>query len=519
MKRVLVLIISILVLTSLAGCAKSANAPQESSTTQDKSLVIATAADLGTIDPAVAMDNSAWKISYPAYERLVNFKGSSTEVEPGLAKSWSISPDGLTWTFILQENHKFADGTSLDAAAVKYSFDRLMTIKKGPSDAFPSLESVTAVDPQTVVFKLKTVFPAFLSTLATNGGGIVNPAVMKEEKDGDLGQNWLANHTAGSGPYVLSEWIPEQSLKLTANPNYSGEKPNLATINVKIIKDPSSQRMALEKGDVDIAENIPVDQIKELKSNQDLVIFNTPSLMVDYVYLNTQKPGLNNPKVRQAISYAVDYQGIISSVWQGNATQMRGPVPQGLWGYQSDLFQYTKNVEKAKSLLQEAGVKDLTLNFMYSDNKAWWEQEAQIIQNNLAEIGIKVNLQKIAYAAQREKIDAGDFDLTLGVWSPDYADPYMFMNYWFDSDNFGLAGNRAFYKNDQVDQLVRKAASVNDQAQRTDLYKQAQELIVQDAPYVFLVQKNYQLPMRKSVQGFVFNPMLQDMYNFEMMNK
>lgn len=241
--------------------------------------------------------------------------------------------------------------------------------------------------------------------------------------------------------------------------------------------------------------------------------------MVDYVYLNTQKPGLNNPKVRQAISYAVDYQGIISSVWQGNATQMRGPVPQGLWGYQSDLFQYTKNVEKAKSLLQEAGVKDLTLNFMYSDNKAWWEQEAQIIQNNLAEIGIKVNLQKIAYAAQREKIDAGDFDLTLGVWSPDYADPYMFMNYWFDSNNFGLAGNRAFYKNDKVDQLVRQAASVNDQAQRTDLYKQAQELIVQDAPYVFLVQKNYQLPMRKSVQGFVFNPMLQDMYNFEMMNK
>ncbi|TGE39142.1 ABC transporter substrate-binding protein [Desulfosporosinus fructosivorans] len=518
MKKVWVLIVSILMLVSLVGCAKSANVPQESST-QDKSLVVATAADLGTIDPAVAMDNSAWKISYPAYERLVNFKGSSTEVEPGLAKSWTISTDGLTWTFIIGDNLKFADGAPLDATAIKYSFDRLMKIKKGPSEAFPSLERVTVVDPQTVVFKLKTVFPAFLSTLATNGGGIVNPTVMKQEKDGDMGQNWLANHTAGSGPYVLSEWIPEQSLKLTANPNNSGDKPKLNTISIKIIKDPSSQRMALEKGDVDIAENIPVDQLKELKKNPDLVVFDTPSLMVDYMYLNTQKPALNNPKVRQAISYAVDYQGIISSVWQGNATQMRGPIPQGLWGNQPDLFQYTKNVEKAKSLLQEAGVKDLTLNFMYSDNKAWWEQEAQIIQNNLTEIGIKVNLQKIAYAAQREKIDKGDFDLTLGVWSPDYADPYMFMNYWFDSENSGLAGNRAFYKNDKVDQLVRQAASVNDQAQRTDLYKQAQELIMQDAPYVFLVQKNYQLPMRKSVQGFVFNPMLQDMYNFQNMNK
>lgn len=518
MKKVWVLIFSILMLAGLAGCAKSANVPQ-ASLAQDKSLVVATSADLGTIDPAVAMDNAAWKISYPAYERLVNFKESSTEVEPGLAKSWTISTDGLTWTFIIRENVKFADGAPLDASAIKFSFDRLMTIKKGPSEAFPSLESVTVVDPQTVVFKLKTVFPAFLSTLATNGGGIVNPVVMKHEKDGDMGQNWLANHTAGSGPYVLAEWIPEQSLKLTANPNNSGEKPKLSTISIKIIKDPSSQRMALEKGDVDIAENIPVDQLKELKKNLDLVVFDTPSLMVDYIYLNTQKPTLNNPKVRQAISYAIDYQGIISSVWQGNATQMRGPIPKGLWGYQSDLFQYTKNVEKAKSLLQEAGVKDLSLNLMYSDRKPWWEQEAQIIQNNLSEIGIKVNLQKIAYAAQREKIDKGDFDLTMGVWSPDYADPYMFMNYWFDSKNFGLAGNRAFYKNDKVDQLVRQAASVNDQAQRTDLYKQAQEIIMQDAPYVFLVQKNYQLPMRKSVQGFVFNPMLEDMYNFQSIDK
>ncbi|MDI6880753.1 MAG: ABC transporter substrate-binding protein [Desulfitobacteriaceae bacterium] len=518
MKRILVLALCVFTLFGLAGCAQSANTPQTASK-QDQPLVIATSADLGSIDPAVAMDNAAWKISYPAYDRLVNFKGSSTDVEPSLAKSWDISADGLTWTFHLRDDVKFADGTPLDAAAVKFSFDRLLKIKKGPSDAFPSLENVTAVDKNTVLFKLKTVFPPFLSTLATNGGGIVNPAVMKHEKDADMGQNWLATTTAGSGAYVLAEWVPEQSLKLTANPNYWGSKPKLSTIIIKIVKDPSAQRMALEKGDVDVAENIPVDQLKELKKNPDLTIFETPSLMVDYVYLNTQKAGLKNPKVRQAISYAVDYQGIIDNVWQGNATQMRGPIPNGLWGYQPDLLQYTRNVEKAKALLQEAGVNNLTLNFMYSDRKPWWEQEAQIIQSNLADIGIKVNLQKIAYAAQREKIDKGDFDMTIGVWSPDYADPYMFMNYWFDSKNFGLAGNRAFYKNAEVDKLVRKAASINNQTERIELYKQAQQLIMQDAPYVFLVQKKYQLPMRKSVQGFVFNPMLEDMYNFQAMSK
>ena len=518
MKKVLALMLGSMLLFSLAGCSQSANAPQTVSK-QNQTLIVATAADLGTIDPGVAMDNAAWKISYPAYDRLVNYKGNSTEVEPSLAKSWDISVDGLMWTFHLRDDVKFADGGSLDAAAVKFSFDRLMKIKKGPSENFPGLENVTVVDPHTVQFKLKTVFPPFLSTLATNGGDIVNPAVMKNEKDGDMGQNWLANHTAGSGPYILAEWLPEQSLKLTENPNYWGVKPKLDTVVIKIIKDPSAQRMALEKGDVDIAENIPVDQLKELKKNPDLVVSESPSLMVDYVYLNTQKPELKNPKVRQAISYAVDYQGIINNVWQGNATQMRGPIPQGLWGYQSDLFQYSRNVEKAKALLQEAGVNNLTLTLIYSDNKAWWEQDAQIIQNNLAEVGIKVNLQKLAYATQREKIDKGDFELTLGVWSPDFADPYMFMNYWFDSKNFGLAGNRAFYKNEQVDKLLREAVSINDQAKRIELYKQAQTIIMQDAPYVFLVQKNYQLPMRKSVQGFIFNPMLQDMYNFQSMSK
>ncbi len=519
MKRTVAGLLGLLLLLGVvAGCGKSANTPQ-SSTPQTKTLIIGSAADLGTIDPAVAMDNSAWKISYPAYDRLVQYKGSETEVEPSVAKSWDVSPDGLTWTFHLRDDVKFADGTPLDANAVKFSFDRLMKIKQGPSDAFPTLESVTVVDPYTVQFKLNKVFPPFLSTLATNGGSIVNPAVMKHEKDGDMGQNWLATHTEGSGPYQVAEWQPSQYIKLKANAGYWGGKPKLDTILVKTIKDPSAQRMALEKGDIDIAENIPVDQIEELKKNPEINVFESPSLMVDYLYLNTQKPALSNPKVRQAISYAIDYQGIISSVWQGNATQMRGPIPDGLWGHDPGVFQYTRDVAKAKALLEEAHAGGLTLTLMYSDGKAWWEPEAQIIQNNLADIGITVKLEKIAYATQREKIDKGDFDMTLGVWSPDYADPYMFMNYWFDSNNFGLAGNRAFYKNPQVDDLVRKAATITDAQKRVELYRQAQDIIMQDAPYVFLVQKNYQLPMRKSVQGFVFNPMLQDMYNFQTMDK
>ncbi|WP_274378635.1 ABC transporter substrate-binding protein [Desulforamulus profundi] len=130
-----------------------------------------------------------------------------------------------------------------------------------------------------------------------------------------------------------------------------------------------------------------------------------------------------------------------------------------------------------------------------------------------------MELEKLAWATLRDKVDRADFDICLGVWSPDYADPHMFMNYWFDSNNHGLAGNRAFYKNDQVDQLLREAARISDQKKRTELYRQAQDIVMEEAPYILLFQNNTLLPMRKNIEGYVYNPMLESMYNFEGMKK
>ena len=527
MKRITVLVALILVLSLVltAGCGQKASQPGGGQAPADpkKTLIVAMPADLGTLDPAVTMDNASWKITYPAYDRLVKYKvvngAGSTEVEPSLALKWDVAGDGLTWTFSLRKDAKFHDGAPVNAQAVKFSFDRLTKIKKGPMDYFPMLKAVDVVDDYTVKFTLSQPFPPFLSTLAVNAGNIINPKVMEKEKDGDLAQGWLAEHTAGSGPYQLVEWQKDQQLKLLANPNYWGGKPKLEVVIAKVIKESSSQRLQLEKGDVDIAEGILTDQLKELKKNADLVVAEYPSLTVDYVYINNEKPALKDPRVRQALSYAIDYQGIIQHEQQGYATQMRGPVPEGLWGHDAGAKQYTRDVAKAKELLAQAGVKDLKIKLLYSDRKAWWEQEALTIQANLAEIGVKVELEKLAWATMREKVDKGDFDLSLGVWSPDFGDPYMFMNYWFDSKNFGLAGNRSRYKNDQVDQLIREAAQVSDQAKRVELYKLAQKIVIDEAAYIYLYQFNYLLPMRQNVKGFVYNPMLDNMYNFESMSK
>jgi peptide/nickel transport system substrate-binding protein len=510
----------------LAGCgsnpASAGSGTSPSGQADDKTtLTVAMPADEDTLDPAVTMDNAAWKITYPCYERLVKYKGAETTVEPDLATDWKVSDGGKVWTFTLKEGHKFPDGTPVDANAVKFTFDRLLKINKGPAGDFTELKEVKVLDPTHVQFVLKTPFPAFLSSLAANYASIVDPKVMDHEQNGDMGQAWLSEHTMGSGPYQLAEWKKGQYLLLTANDSYSGPKPALKKVYFKIIGDASAERLQLEKGAIDIAEGIPADQLKSLSSEPGITLINKPSMLVDYVYINCTKgnPALQNKLVRQAISYAIDYKGIMDSSQSGYATQMRGPIPEGMWGHDESIPQYTYDVNKAKQLLAQANVKDLTLTLLYSDHMPWWPSEALAIQNNLQQIGINVKLQSVEYATERQMLDKGQFDLALGVWSPDYADPYMFMNFWFDSKNFGLAGNRAFYSNPKVDQLIREAASITDQKKRTEIYTEAQKIVVDDAPYVYLYQKNYLLPMRSNVKGFVYNPMLEQMYNLADMSK
>lgn len=523
MRQKTILVVFVLIFAALlSACAKNSNAPstKNEASTGKSALTIAIADDPGTLDPAVSMDNSSWKISYPAYERLVEFDGASTKVKPGLAKSWSVSKDGKTWTFLLKTGHKFADGTAVDAGAVKYSFDRLLKIAKGPSAVYGMISNIKTAGQDKVIFTLKESFPPFLSTLAANYGGIVNPAVTKKEKDGDLGQSYLATHTMGSGAYQLTAWKKGQYLRLGLNKD-SSQTPSLKTVTFKIVNDSSAQKLQLQKGEIDIAENIPNEQLKDVKTMKNVSLLQKPSLLVDYVYINSGKsnPALKNVKVRQALNEAIDYRSLIDAVQQGYATRLTGPIPEGLWGYNPNNKEYQYNVDDAKTLLKQAGVKNLQLKLLYSDNNTWWPTEALAIQADLKKIGVNVSLNKVAYATSRDMMDKGDFDLALGVWSPDFADPFAFMNYWYDSKNFGLAGNRAFYKNPKVDSLLRRAATTNSQSQRLKLYNDAQKIVIQDAPYILLYQKDFVLPVSKEVKGFIFNPMLQGMYNLADMSK
>ena len=483
-------------------------------------LVVGVSSDIHTLDFGVSSDNYDWRQIYPCYDRLVKYKvvngKGSTEVEPQAAESWRVSDDGTVWTFKIRKSITFEDGASLNAASVKFSFERTLKIGKGPADNISSIKSMRVIDPYTLEVTLKNAYGPFLQTLATDAASIVNPVVMTHEKNGDMAQAWLTENTLGSGPFKLVEWTRGQRAVLEAKPDYWGGAPKIKKVVIRFMPESSDRRMALEHGDIDIAENILIDQIPALEKNADLSVTRYPSQLVEYVYLNNQKAPLNNANVRQALCYAVDYQGIIDYVLQGNGVQMRGPVPKGMWGHKDDLFQHTRDVSKAKSFLKKAGVADgLALTLIYSNRRSSWEQIATILQSNFADIGVILKLELMANPTLRDRVDKGDFELCLGAWSPDFADPYMFMNFWFDSKLWGLPGNRSFYKNDAVDKLIRKATTVSDQGERTALYYKAQDIIMKDAPYIFLYQVQTIVPMRKNVRGYVYNPMLESMYNFE----
>ncbi|WP_290687334.1 MULTISPECIES: ABC transporter substrate-binding protein [unclassified Haematobacter] len=405
------------------------------------------AEDPPTADPGIEISNSGYTLTYAAYQRLVAYKGSSTEVGPELAESWSVDDSGLVWTFKLASGHRFDDGSPVDAAAVKFSIDRLMKLKAGPSDAFPVLKEVEVVDPQTVRFHLSGQFAPFISTLAVSGAAIINPKVMEHEKDGDMAQAWLAENTAGSGPYRIANWERNQTITLDRNEHYGGPAPALKQVLIRIVGDVSARRLQLANGDADIIEQVPLDQAEALQKDPSIVVESNPSMYVDIVYMNNRKAPLDDPKVRQAISYALDYQGLIDGIMLGQAKQMRGPVPSGMWGHDPQGFQYNQNIEKAKALLAESGKTGISLTYTFSQADPVWEPLGLALQANLAEIGIKLDLQGVADTTKRELAATGKTDLSPGAWTPDFADPYMFMNYWFDPARMGGGGNRSFYEN------------------------------------------------------------------------
>lgn len=471
--------------------------------------------DVISFDPAEAYEFGGILGVHSIYDTLVKFEGSDlTTLKPGLADTWDVKDAGDHWeiTFHLKDGVKFASGNPFTADDVVFSLQRIITLKKPPSFLMTDIgklttESIKATDAKTVVLTMpKDVSPnAFLTVLTGPTGGIVDSKEAKaHDVGGDLGNTWLKDHSAGSGPYVLDHWTPQVEFLLKANPN-AAIKPKTAQILVKHVLDPSVQQSLLEKGDTDIANDLTPEQITAVKGNSDITTIKAGNLQVFYVGMNVNLKPLDNPKVREALRYAIDYDGIVNDLLSGNAQKLQTIIPIGLFGANPDEI-FKRDLDKAKSLLKEAGVEngfDVELQ-TYTGNSGIVSMGdlAAKLQADWAEIGVNAKVTQVDQTTLLTAYRAQKAPIVVLLWGPDFPDP--------DANGTPFSGaplgKRNNFDDPKARELASKAALETDNTKRAADYKELTEYMAHNGPFAILFQPIKLYAMRSNLKGFDWNP-------------
>ncbi|GAA0341539.1 ABC transporter substrate-binding protein [Bacillus carboniphilus] len=473
-------------------------------------LVFGRGGDSTSLDPAATTEGEAFKVTKNIYETLTEFGPQDTEVHPGLATEWSTSDDGLTHTLKLREGVKFHDGTDFNADAVVYNFERWKAGDKEQYYYYNSqfagiIDTVTAVDPHTVEFKLTRPLAPFYKNLAMSPFGIASPTAIEEYGDK------FAENPTGTGPFKFQEWKRNDRITLVKNEDYwNPEFPKVSTLIFRSIPDNSARLNALMSGEVDLIDGVNYTDIPQIEANPDLQVFNRPSMNTGYLGLTATREPFDNKLVRQAMNHAIDKQTIIDAFYAGAAIPAVNPMPPVIAGYNEDIPGYDYNPEKAKELLAEAGYPDgfemelwaMPVPRPYMPNG---QKVAEAIQANLADVGITANIVSYEWGTYLEKARLGEADAFLLGWTGDNGDADNFLYVLLDKDSIG-SNNYSYYASDELHEVLIAAQSETDAAVREDLYKQAQEIIFEDAPWVPLVHGEPALAGKKGIENFLPHP-------------
>jgi peptide/nickel transport system substrate-binding protein len=482
--------------------------------TAQNTLVFATnLSDLSTLDPATMYAWSGILTLHNLYQSLVLRDGN--DLKPGLAEKWDIKESDKGWdiTFTLRDGGKFASGNPITADDVVFSYQRAITLKKGPSFLFTDVaglkeESIKAADPKTVVISLpKSYSPqVFLSILTFTIGSVIDSRVVKShDSGGDLGSAWLNEHSAGSGAYILDHWTKEVEVLLTANPNYAGTAPAIPNVLLKHVLESTNQQFGLEKGEIDIARSLSPEQIIALKDKPGVATAKGNSLLLVYVGLNQKVKELANPKVAEALRSAVDYDGIINGLLNGNALKVQTLISKGLLGYNEDA-PFQKDVAKAKQLLKDAGYEngfnlELTAPTGNAPGGAAWSDIAAKLQADFADIGVTLTIKQIPYSELYSAYRAGTFQLISVEWGPDYEDPDGNILPFVDAAANSI-GARNGWDDKAIAEKARAASLVGDPSARAAAYKDITEYVLHNGPYIVLYQPTEQFGLRDNIKGF-----------------
>ncbi|MCZ2813885.1 ABC transporter substrate-binding protein [Modestobacter sp. VKM Ac-2979] len=492
----------------LSACSVSdPEAPAADGEGGDATFSIAVGIDPDTFDPAGQTTTTVSNMVDYVVETLVEIDDEG-EIAGVLAESYEVSEDGLTLTFELREGVTFQDGTPFDAEAVVYNLERItdpeLTVPQGA--AFAAFESATAVDENTVEVSLSQPSPGFVSALSATVAGIISPTSVDAE--GNSYQEYT--RPVGTGPYEFGEYTAGESLTVTKYDDYWGEEPYYETVVFRVVPEAATRESLLLAGQVDMIILPPVSDIEALQANEDVEVLLAESDRTIFIALDNTDPVMQDPRVRQALNYAVDKQAIIDNVLFGAAEVLDAPMAPSLFGY-CETGSYEYDPEQARQLLEEAGAVGASIELLTPSGRYVQDaQAAEAIAGYLREAGLDVSVSTSDFPSFLARVNAPVTENTpeahLLGWAPAYLDADFQMQMFRQATHPPAGLGTSFYTNPEVEALLAQADVETDRDTREQLYCDASQIIWDDAPWIFLWTQSFPIVYDADITGVSATP-------------
>jgi peptide/nickel transport system substrate-binding protein len=457
--------------------------------------------DTVTFDPVLTVANADIWILDNMNANLVRVTPDGSGLEADLAEKWTVSDDGKTYTFTMRPDLKFSDGSPITVADVKFSLERARDLETSVfGSMYKIMTSVETPDDKTVVIKLDKPSAPLLSLLAMFSTSITPEKAVKE-----LGEEF-ASKPIGAGAFKLEEWKRGDRIVLVRNPNYwQNSRVKLDRVEWIVVPADNTRVLKLQAGEIDAAIFVPFAMVDQLKQDANIQVHLDPSSREDLMLINhTHKP-LDDVRVRQAICEAIDREAILKTVLFGNGVVANSVIPAGALYYNKDNPTCKFDPAHAKTLLEQAGVKDLKLKFLISAGNVADEQGAVIIKDSLAKAGIEADIVKEEAGQAWTSMQAMDYDIALSYWTNDIIDPDQKITFSL----YGVDANKSYftgYSNPKVTGLIDQGRVEMDPGKRTTIYNEIQLIASQEVNWVDLYYSPFRNASRKTVKGFFQNP-------------
>jgi peptide/nickel transport system substrate-binding protein len=469
-----------------------------------QTLTIASGTDVENLNIRRVTSSPSFSVLEHIYEPLF-YMTPEGELEPLLAESIEPGDEEFSWIITLRQGVQFTDGEPFNAEAVKTNLDWIL--EEGPVFGFliDRIQEVVVVDEYTVQLNLETDFAPLGAHLSHGAIAMISPALLEQ------GDDVMTNTTAGTGPYVLQNWTVDESVTLARNPDYWGDAPAIETVVFRVIREDGARIVEVEAGTVDVAVRIPPAEADRLAANPNINIVETPGLRTIYIFFNVTQEPFTDVRVRQAVNYAVDVEGIVRDLFEGAARVSDAPIAPAVFGYSAQ-EPYARDVERARQLLADAGIPEGTTVTLYHPTARYIQDAlvADAVRAQLREVGLNAELRTLEWAQYvphvRRPAPENDVQFAMLGWGTVTMDADYGLFALFHSSEHPPGFNGSFYDNPEVDRLLDEARIVVDEEERRRLYDEAISIIWEDAPWLFLYSEVQLTAIRSNVDGFIVHP-------------